>query len=89
MNDINFALDYLSHALGAEWDALDMPRQVALIDMAHNLGYGLVEFKDFLAAVRAKDWPRAKAAMLDSRWARQTLRRADDDARIILTGSLG
>ena len=89
MNDINFANDYLSHTLGADWDVLDLPRRVALIDMAHNLGYGFEEFKDLLAAVRAKDWPRARNAMLASRWARQVFKRADDDSRIILTGSLG
>jgi lysozyme len=51
--------------------------QVILLDMAYNMGtHGLLRFKNTLAAIESKDWRRASRELLDSKWARQTKRRA-------------
>lgn len=51
---------------------LDRVRQDVLINMAFNLGLAkLRRFKRMLGAIKAGDWPRAQAEMLDSRWAKQ------------------
>ena len=48
-----------------------------LIDMCFNLGKPrLLKFKNFLQALRDKDVKKAKAEMLDSRWAVQVKSRA-------------
>lgn len=49
----------------------------ALCDMAYNMGVPrLMGFKRMLTAVQDRDWPRAKAEALDSRWAKQVPNRA-------------
>lgn len=55
-----------------QWTAdLDPVRRAVLIDMAYNLGImGVMEFKNFLAFVKAGDWANASAALLDSKAAR-------------------
>src|SRR5688572_27035936 len=54
------------------WAAdLDPVRQAVLVDMTFNLGInGLLGFKNTLAAVESKQWDKAAAGMLASRWAR-------------------
>ena len=45
--------------------------------MAFNLGVGgLLAFTKMFAALQERDWDRAAAEMLDSRWARQVGDRA-------------
>ena len=54
------------------WLGLSDVRQNVLANMAYNLGkQGLAAFHDLLAAVEAKDWTKAGAAILDSKAARQ------------------
>lgn len=66
---------------------LDPVRRAVLVNMAFNLGIGgLLQFRKFLAAVRASDWPRASNEMRDSLWAKQVGSRADRLARQIETG---
>jgi len=45
-----------------------------------------VKFKKALAAIRSGDWQEAHDQMLDSRWARQVPRRAEDLAKVMLRG---
>jgi lysozyme len=49
----------------------DETRWRAACNMAFNLGDRIGQFKRFIYAVENQDWPRAAAAMLDSKWARQ------------------
>lgn len=62
---------------------LELPylaRQI-LLDMCYNLGIGrLLKFKRFLAALQRNDYINAAIEMLDSRWAKQVKRRADQQA---------
>lgn len=78
-------------ALGfPEYLNLDPIRQRVVIDMAFNLGYRVLEFKNAIAAVKARDWSRAARELYKSRWATQvgakTGQRADRLAQMILTG---
>jgi lysozyme len=56
---------------------LDDVRQRVLVNMAFNLGVaGLLEFRQMLDAVAARNWDAAGKAMEDSRWAVQVGQRA-------------
>lgn len=72
---------------GNEWAALDEARQGVLIDMCFQLGeYGLADFHNMLAAIRAGDWQRAHDEALNSLAARQTPQRWARHAETLLTG---
>lgn len=74
--DINEALRACQHIFGG-FDTLSEARQHALLDMAFNLGETKLRgFKKMLAAVDARDFERAAAEMLDSKWATQVGARA-------------
>lgn len=66
---------------------LDRPRFEVLVNMAFNLGIGgLLGFTQFLAALRQGHLARAATEMLDSRWAEQVGKRAEELAEIVRTG---
>ena len=68
---------------------LDAVRQRVLLDMAFNLGVpGLLKFKRTLAAIRGKEYDRAAAMMLDSRWATQVGQRAKRLSHMMATGHI-
>jgi len=61
---------------------LPQRRKDIIIDMAYNLGLKrLMKFKKLQAAIIAKDYDRASAEMKDSKWYRQTGRRAKHHVR--------
>ena len=52
-------------------------QQAAILDMGYQIGaHGVLEFHDMLSALEADNCPTAKAAALDSAWARETPQRA-------------
>lgn len=58
---------------------LEAPDEVwdILYNMSYQLGVpGLMKFKNFIEALRAKDYSKASVEMLDSMWAKQTPNRA-------------
>jgi lysozyme len=58
-------------------EALDVPRQAVLIEMAFNMGMRrLSGFRQMLQAVRDREWDQAAVEMLDSVWADQVGNRA-------------
>jgi|AntDeeMetagen681_2_1112603.scaffolds.fasta_scaffold31225_1 lysozyme len=62
----------------------DAVRQEVLLDMAYNLGIaGLLGFKKMIKALENKQYERAGAEMLDSKWARQVGARAVDLAALM------
>lgn len=70
------------------WELLDDVRQAVLIDMAFNLGReGLRKFKNMLAAVAERHWLAASLAMMNSRWAVQVGRRADELSAMMESGN--
>ena len=59
------------------WSGFPHSTRDALTDMGYQLGpLGVARFTDMLAALRAGDCATAKAAALDSQWARETPQRA-------------
>lgn len=68
---------------------LDPARQVAMCDMAFNLGInGVLNFHDMCAALERKDYNTAAKEMLDSLWHKQVGKRAEELAEIIKTGKI-
>lgn len=86
-NDINDVVKRLETAF--PWTAvLDDARKGVLINMAFNLGLqGLAAFKNFLTAVQAGDYLKARDEMLDSIWAEQVGPRAQRLAIQMETGN--
>ena len=80
-NDIDRAEANAEHDLNAPgvWAGLRRGPREVLIEMSYQLGgRGLLHFKRMLAAVRSGDLAAAADEMLDSRWAKQTPRRAQE-----------
>jgi lysozyme len=70
-----------------DFEMLDEVRQAVLVNMAFQMGIkGLLEFKNTLAAIAARDWPLAAKEMLNSLWARQTPGRAAELVQMMWTG---
>jgi len=67
---------------------LDEARQGVLLNMAYQMGVdGLLRFPAMLRAVQAKDWTKAAAEILDSKYAREdTPARAKRMARQMESG---
>lgn len=66
---------------------LDSVRQDVIIDMIFNLGLPkFLLFKDTIQAIEMANWPEAAAHMLNSKWAAQVGKRADELAQMMLTG---
>lgn len=91
------ALALLEHDLIAAENAVESlslgelgdARRAALVDMAFNLGAaGLGKFKLMLEALRQGKWDLAAVEALDSDWADQVGKRAEEIARIIRTGEM-
>ena len=62
-------------------------RKRAIINMVFNLGLTkLLKFKNFIAAMEAKDYVTAGKEMLDSKWAKQVGNRADRLEQMIVNG---
>jgi lysozyme len=76
--------------VGYRWyTQLDENRQTIIKSMAYQMGVsGLLKFRNMIAALEAQDWQRAHDQALDSRWARQTPKRANRHADVLLTGDL-
>ena len=87
-NDIDDFQDRLTREI--PWMVeLDAVRQRVLLDMAFNLGVpGLLKFKRTLAAIKGKEYDRAAAMMLDSRWATQVGQRAKRLSHMMATGHI-
>lgn len=63
--------------LFSDFDELPEDAQRVIANMMFNMGYTrLNKFNNFKAAVNARDWNKAAAEMIDSRWYRQVIVRA-------------
>lgn len=76
-----------------EYDHLNEPRQRVCVDMAFNMGFRALGFKNTIAAIKRKDWSTASREMFKSKWARQVgdgpggkIDRCDRLAKMLLTG---
>jgi lysozyme len=87
-DDILYFSSKLNHFLNF-FSQLDENRQIALIDMAFNLGIqGFLNFKEAILALECHDYERAAKCVLDSKWATQVHERATCIANIIKTGEI-
>lgn len=87
-DDILYFSSKLNHHLGFFSD-LNENRQIALIDMAFNLGVqGILAFKNMILALESSDYERAADEMIKSKWAIQVGERANCLANIIRTGEI-
>ena len=65
----------------------DTVRHDVLVDMVFNLGiYRFKGFKKMIAAYEVDDYEEAARQMLDSKWARQVGKRADELAHMMSMG---
>ena len=84
-NDVAHALQ--DCATFGYWNDLNDRRQAALIDMRFCLGPGgFRAFKKMHTALYAREYGEAAAQILDSRFAQQTGRRADNLAEMMRDG---
>jgi len=85
-NDIDAATKSLETSI--PWTmALDTVRLSALINMCFNMGIGgLLQFRNFLAAMQQGNWTEARNEMLDSAWAAEVGSRAQRLAIQVETG---
>lgn len=81
--DIEDAAALAAKLVGLDYDEV---RWRAVVNMAFNLGNRLETFVNFLAAYKAKDWPRAASEMMRSVWAVQVGDRAIRLHDMILNG---
>ena len=85
-NDISRVVSELDQNIPA-FANLNQIRQRVLIDMCFNLGISrLLKFRRMLAALDAGDFSKAADEMMDSRWARQVGKRADNLKQMMKTG---
>jgi len=87
-----FENDYLTalnmcFSLDVDFEGLDDARKGVLIDMMFNLGFArLSKFKNTLRYIKERRFNDAACEMLNSRWARQVTRRANELSKIMETG---
>ena len=62
-------------------------RKVVITSMIFNMGYkGFSQFKTMIACIERHDFEGASLAMLDSKWAKQVGKRAEELAEIMFKG---
>ncbi|ALK30825.1 hypothetical protein Bpla01_29840 [Burkholderia plantarii] len=84
-DDIDRTITWLDAKL-PWWRELDTVRQRAMVNMAFNMGGGLLTFVNTLDAIKRGDYAAASKGMLDSKWARQVGARATRLAEMMTTG---
>ena len=79
-NDVQQCMADLAFSVfPAEWPRFPEPVRIVLANMRFQLGYtGFRLFRRMIAALRAFDYQKAAAEMLDSNWAKQTPNRANE-----------
>ena len=84
--DIEIALKDARRAV-SNFDDISVCRQAVIVNMVFNLGLTrFLKFKKLRHAICLNDFPKASAEMLDSRWARQVGRRAEELSELMLDG---
>ncbi|VVD96546.1 lysozyme [Pandoraea iniqua] len=85
-NDIARTVGWLDRNV-SWWRDLDAVRQRVVVNMAFNLGGGLLTFVNTLAAMRRGDYGAAADGMLASKWATQVGARAQRLSQMMRTGA--
>lgn len=88
-DDVNSCFSFLRSRF-PEFNQWTIGRRHALVDMVFNLGRGgFLSFTKMIKALRAEDWDKAAAEMLDSDYGRAATskRRAAENAEVLKNGS--
>lgn len=86
LRDLKKITDKLPKAINF-FNRLDDERQYALIDMAYNMGVGgLLKFKKMISFMEKGNFEQAAKECLNSRYAKDTKKRAERIAELIRTG---
>lgn len=65
----------------------NVARAGAVVDLIYNLGYsGFKKFKKFIEAMQKKDYKKASAELVDSKWYNQVGNRAKEICKMIESG---
>lgn len=66
-----------------QFDDFSINQKVALIDMVFNLGPGgFLAFRKMIDAIKAGNWQKAKEEALNSKWATQVGKRANEVVKL-------
>ncbi len=86
-NDIAYVREHVATAM--PWIlGLDDARKDVLFEMAFQLGIsGLMGFPKMLAAIRDHDYNKASQEMINSTWHKQTPKRCEELAQIMMDGA--
>jgi lysozyme len=88
-NKINEITFQLQSRFPVQWNICSAQRQAVLISMAYQLGTaGLSEFRNMWAAIQHRDFDKAAAEMLNSKWAKQTPNRVNRYVEIMKRGDM-
>ena len=69
------------------FDELDQPRADIILSMCYQIGFsGFSKFNKFIAYMEKSEFEQASKEMLDSRWAKQTSKRALRHSEVIKCG---
>lgn len=88
--DVKFRRIMAREDMGRIYEKLSDDRKVIILSMAYQLGVtSLSNFRNMWRALDKGDWAEAEKQALDSRWARQTPKRAKRHARVLGGEHLG
>lgn len=86
-HDIAKAQTQAAGVIGDVWAEMDEVRRDVVTSMVFQMGAGgFAKFTDTIGLIRQKKWAEAADAMLNSKWAKQTKKRAQRLSEMMRTG---
>lgn len=85
-NDLRLAVSDLQRVFGSDFKSLPDPVLLAFIDMIFQLGLGRFSgFKNMIKYAIAGNWKEAARELMDSKYARQVPKRAEENRDLLLS----
>lgn len=85
-NDLRLAISDLQRVFGSDLKSLPDPVLLAFIDMMFQLGLGRFSgFKNMIKYAIAGNWKEAARELMDSKYARQVPKRAEENRDLLLS----
>lgn len=86
-HDIQKAQTQAAGVIGEVWAEMDEVRRDVVTSMVYQMGAGgFAKFTDTIGLIRQKKWAEAADAMVQSKWAKQTKKRAQRLSEMMRTG---
>lgn len=86
-HDIAKAQTQAAGVIGEVWAEMDEVRRDVVTSMVFQMGAGgFAKFTDTIELIQQKKWAEAADAMLQSKWAKQTKKRAERLSQMMRTG---